>query len=119
MVFLANEDETNEAMFMQLVMSLQGSAWMMMGKVQNPITGKTEKNLEAAKATIDTLVALRAKTKGNLRKAEEDLLDNAISQVQINYVEESSKKQEKVEKKKEESKVEEKIVEEQKEEPEK
>ena len=81
-------EDKNEAIFMQLIMGLQSSAWMLMGKVANPVTGKVEKNLEAAEATIDTLIMLQEKTKGNLTKVEEDYLNNTISQLQLNYVEE-------------------------------
>ncbi len=83
------EKENFDAMFMQLIMGLQSSAWMLLGKVANPVTGKVEKNLEAAKATIDMLMMLQAKTKGNLTKVEEDYLSNTVSQLQLNYVEES------------------------------
>ena len=81
-------ENKNEAIFMQLIMGLQSSAWMLMGKVANPVTGKVEKNLEAAKATIDTLIMLQEKTKSNLTKVEEDYLNSTISQLQLHYVEE-------------------------------
>lgn len=86
------EDKEKEAIFMQLIMGLQSSAWMLLGKVANPVTGKVEKNFEAAKATIDTLIMLKEKTKGNLTKVEEDYLNNTISQLQLNYVEEKEGK---------------------------
>lgn len=86
------EKEKFDSMFMQLIIGLQSSAMMLLGKVANPITGKVEKNLEAAKATIDTLLMLKEKTKGNLTKVEEDYLGNTINQLQINYVEEKDKK---------------------------
>jgi hypothetical protein len=78
-----------ESQFMQLVMGLQSSAWMLLGKIANPMTGKQEKNLEAAKQTIDTLLMLQAKTKGNLSNAEKSILDGAIQQLQLNYMEEA------------------------------
>jgi len=90
------EKEKNEAIFMQLIMGLQSSAWMLLGKVANPMTGKVEKNLEAAKGTIDTLIMLKEKTKGNLTKVEEDYINNTINQLQLNYVEEQDKKEENV-----------------------
>jgi len=80
--------EENDGRFMQLVLGLQSSAWMLLGKVANPMTGKIEKNLDAAKATIDTLEVLKEKTKGNLSKNEEDILTQSLSQLQLNYVEE-------------------------------
>jgi len=86
------EKQDFDAMFMQLIIGLQSSAWMLLGKVANPVTGKVEKNLEAAKATIDMLMMLKEKTKGNLTKVEEDYLGNTINQLQINYVEEDKEK---------------------------
>lgn len=86
-------EEEYESMFMQLIMGLQGSAWMLLGKIANPLTGKIEKNLEAAKATIDTLMMLREKTKGNLTKLEEDYINNTITQLQLNYAEEKNRKE--------------------------
>lgn len=85
------EEPKYESQFLQLVMGLQSSAWMLMGKIANPVSGKLEKNLEAAKATIDTLLMLKEKTKGNLSKAEQGLLESAIQQLQVNYVEEVNK----------------------------
>jgi hypothetical protein len=90
-----------EAQFMQLVMGLHGSAWMMLGKVMNPMTQKMEKDLVGAKASIDTLMMLQAKTKGNLSKTEEDFLSNTIQQLQLNYIEETKSEAVKEEPKKE------------------
>jgi hypothetical protein len=88
--------EKNEALFLQFVMSLMQSGMMQLGKVINPMTQKIEKDLRGAEATIEMLVMLRSKTEGNLTKTEEDFLTNAISSLQMNYVDEleSEKKQE-------------------------
>ena len=84
-------------------MGLSHSGMMQLGKVMNPMTQKIEKDLIGAQATIDLLTALREKTKGNLNKAEEDILINSISTLQLNYVEElEDKKEEQVEEKAEE-----------------
>jgi len=83
-----DEDKMHEAQFMQLVMSMQSSAWIMLGKTINPMTGTIEKNLEVARSIIDTLLMLKAKTKGNLSETENAFLSNAIQQLQINFVEE-------------------------------
>lgn len=86
---MEDEEKMQEALFMQLVVGLQSSGWMMLGKTPNPITGKIEKDLDAAKATIETLRMLKTKTRGNLSKTENDYLSNSIQQLQLNYVEES------------------------------
>lgn len=101
-VDIMDKKEMYEAQFMQLVMSLQGSAWMMLGKVMNPMTGKVEKDLEAAKATIDALLMLSEKTEGNLSKDEKEFLNNSIQELQMNYMDEAKSEKAKSESKQEE-----------------
>lgn len=79
--------EMQKAMFMQLVIMLSSSAMQHLGKIINPMTGKTELNLEAAQATIDMVEMIEAKTRGNLDKDEERLLKNTITTLKLNYVE--------------------------------
>lgn len=81
----------NQVLFFQLVLGLQSAAWMMLGKVANPLTGKVERNIEGAKLNIDLLLMLQEKTKGNLTGEEEEFLANAIQQLQLNYVDEVKK----------------------------
>ena len=88
---MVEDDRMADVLFYQLVMGLHGSAWMALGKVANPVTGGVERNLEAAKATIDTLAMLKVKTQGNLSKEEEGYLSNILQQLQLNYVDEVDK----------------------------
>ncbi|MEM4260144.1 MAG: DUF1844 domain-containing protein [Candidatus Woesearchaeota archaeon] len=99
-----DEEKIHEAQFIQLVMSMQSSAWMMMGKTINPMSGTIEKNLEIARSIIDTLLMLKAKTKGNLSKTEDNFLSNTIQQLQINFIEEMNKCEKEKSKQKEEEK---------------
>ena len=87
----AKTEEFEESHFLQLVYSLQGSAWLLLGKIINPMTGRAEKDLESAKAVIDTLSMLKKKTAGNLTQSEKKLLDNAVSMLELNYAEEAEK----------------------------
>ena len=87
-----------KAMFMQLVIMLSSSAMQHLGKIINPMTGKTELNLEAAQATIDMVEMIEVKTKGNLDREEERLLKNTLTSLKLNYVETASSSPEKVEK---------------------
>lgn len=77
-----------ESRFLALVSMFSDSTMQHLGKIANPITGKVERNLENAKATIDILMMLREKTKGNLSEREEKFLLNTISTLQLNYVDE-------------------------------
>lgn len=79
--------QMQKAMFLQLVSMLAMSAMQQMGKIINPLTGKTEANLEAAQSTIDLLDMLEAKTRGNLDKEEEKMLKDALSSLKMTYVE--------------------------------
>lgn len=71
-----------------LIMSHEAAAMQFMGKLAGA-EGKIEKNLEMARYAIDTLEALRDKTVGNLSDEEKRLLDHALYQLHLNFVEES------------------------------
>jgi len=77
--------------FLNLIYALRFSAMQGMGKIKNPITDKIERNLAHAKESIDMILLLRDKTKGNLSAEEDQILTGIISEVQLNYVDESQK----------------------------
>ena len=78
-------------LFLQLVIGLQQSAMIALGKLKNPITQKVETDLETARATIDTLSALEARTKGNLESDEARVLQQVLADLRLNYVDEMKK----------------------------
>ncbi len=87
----ANEDvaktaEEPQLDFFNYIASLGFQTMIFLGEMPNPITNKAEKNLKQAKFLIDTLVILRDKTKGNLSKEEDDLLNGSIYELQLRYV---------------------------------
>jgi hypothetical protein len=82
--------EINPYLF-NLVTMFSSSAWCQLGKMQNPVSGKIENDLKGAQVTIDMLIMLRDKTKGNLTKKEEEMLSSTISNLQINYADEAAK----------------------------
>ena len=63
------------------------SAWVAMGKVADPLTGEAKKDLDGARYTIDLLVMLREKTRGNLNDEEQKFLNAVIGELQANYAE--------------------------------
>ena len=71
--------------------SLASQAMSLLGLAPNPVTGKTEKNLEQAKYTIDILEMLKAKTEGNLDDEETKVLMSLLFDLRMRYVEESRK----------------------------
>lgn len=85
------EKWTNEMLFIQLVMQNHQMAMMSLGKLENPIAGKAEKNIEFAKLSIDTLDMIKDKTKGNLSEYEEKFLDETLREVKLAYLTETKK----------------------------
>lgn len=104
-----DEKEIFEIQFIQFISSLYSTCMLQLGKIMNPITGKVEKNLLGARATIEMLRMIQAKTQGNLSPKEKSALEDALSNMQMNYVDEMRREQEKKQKpeptKKAESKV--------------
>lgn len=88
-----DKNNSNELLFMQLVLQNQQLAMMSMGKLKNPVTDKIDRNLEFAKMSIDTLDMIVAKTKGNLSEYEDKFLIEIIKDLKLNYVDEVSKDQ--------------------------
>ena len=78
----ASEFEMN---FSTFVMSLTSSAFYYLGDVADPETGEMHENLPAAKQTIDILLILKDKTKNNLDKEEDKLLEQLIYELQTKY----------------------------------
>jgi ABC-type branched-subunit amino acid transport system ATPase component len=75
------------ASFANLVLMLASQAAIALGQAPNPVSGKTEKQLEVARHLIDTLAILDEKTKGNLAPDEAQLLETAIHQLRLGFVE--------------------------------
>lgn len=78
-------------LFMGLVTSFQQSALQSLGKLVDPTTGKTEISLPSAAAYIDMLDMLVVKTQGNLSPEEASTLEEIVSHLKLNYVEELNK----------------------------
>lgn len=76
-----------EVNFMMFITSLSMQAMMSLGIYPNPVTKKEEKNLDAAKYTIDTIAMIQEKTKGNLTSEESRLIDNILYDLRMKYVE--------------------------------
>ena len=86
--------DLDEAMFLSILYSFHAAAMQSMGKVVNPITGKTERSLEAARGSIDALLMLQKKTQGNLSEREDGTLKQILQELQLNFLEESKKPEE-------------------------
>ncbi len=80
------EENKNMQLFMGLCTSLVTQAWMQLGKIKNPMTDKIETDINGASLTIDMIVMLKEKTKGNISDEEVKILDQSISELKMNYV---------------------------------
>jgi len=77
----------------QLVISLQMGAMQQMGKVASPVTGKVERDLTIAQATIDLIAMLERKMTGNLSDEEKKFISHVLYELRMNFIDESKKQQ--------------------------
>ena len=73
--------------FQMLVDFLTRNAAAMLGGMADPQTGKAYVDLEGAHEVIDMLDVLREKTRGNLAKADDELLAEMIGSLKLTYME--------------------------------
>jgi hypothetical protein len=77
-----------EINFATFIFSLNSSALMHLGVIEDPGTGKNVKNLPIAKQTIDILGMLKEKTQGNLTEDEANMLKHILYDLRMIYVKE-------------------------------
>lgn len=73
--------------FSSLVFPFYTQALIKLGLVEDPLTKKTDENLELSKRLIDLLDLLKERTKGNLESEEEAFLEGCLAQLKTNYLE--------------------------------
>ena len=78
-----------EITFPSFLVSLSSSAFISLGLMPDPQTGKQEKNLPLAKQTIDLLGVLQEKTRHNLTAEEENLFDHLLYDLRMAYIKEA------------------------------
>ena len=81
----------NDQLFIQLLYVFHTSAMQSMGKLKNPFTDKVERDLPQAKQSIDMLEMMKEKTKGNLSAELTRILDGFLTELRLNFVDESNK----------------------------
>jgi hypothetical protein len=84
------EDDPNampeQTMFTEFLMGVASSAFIYLGVVEHPATGRRQIDLGAAKESIDMLSMLREKTKGNLTRGEERFFEDLLSDLRMQFV---------------------------------
>lgn len=73
--------------FVTFVLSLYHSARMHLGDAPNPEGGATRVELPLARQTIDLIGLLQDKTHGNLTGEEERIVEQALYDLRMRYVE--------------------------------
>jgi hypothetical protein len=77
--------------FEEFILSIAGGAYVQLGIVEDPFDNTKKMDLEMAKASIELIEMLKEKTKNNLTKEEEDLLESVISDLNEKYREKIAK----------------------------
>jgi len=78
--------------FSGFVIGLSTQALVLLGETTDPSAPSGRTDLAGAKQLIDILGMLHAKTKGNLDEAESQLLDDALYDLRMRYVQRSRSK---------------------------
>jgi Domain of unknown function (DUF1844) len=73
--------------FIEFVVMHAQNAALFLGQIPNPRTGEAEVNLDLARMFIDQLAMIQEKTRGNLTSEEAKVLSNALSNLQMAFVE--------------------------------
>ena len=81
-------------LFRAFVAQQQYGAMIYLGKFVHPGTGKIERNLDAARFTIDLLGMLEEKTRGNLTEEEKTFLQQVLTTLRLNFIDEQKKEPE-------------------------
>lgn len=88
-----DKEKLSELLFIHYISALVNAGMQHLGKIMNPMTGKMEKNLEGAQATIELLSMLKEKTRGNLTDNEGNILSDGLANLQLNYADEVSRQE--------------------------
>lgn len=85
------EEAFPEANFVNFILSLSTTAMYHFGDFPDPESQKAQRNLAAAKQTIDILGMLKSKTEGNLDDNEKSLMDGLLFELRMRYVKEKDR----------------------------
>ena len=86
-VLKTTNSSESAAQFVEFVMMEAQNASLFLGLIPHPGNGQPEVNLPLARMFIDHLAMIQEKTRGNLSNEEASVLRNALSNLQMAYVE--------------------------------
>lgn len=78
----------HDQVLLALAMNLQGIAMVQLGKITSPTSGAIERDLDAARGTIDILEMLKVKCRHDTPEPVLHFLDQAVMDLQMNYLDE-------------------------------
>jgi len=72
--------------FTAFVLSLASTAAIHFGDLPDPVSGRTDLNLEGAAQMIEILALLDQKTRGNLTAEERQILEQVLYELRMRFV---------------------------------
>ena len=81
-----------EINFASFIFSLSTTAMYHFGDFPDPVTKESQRNLPAAKQTIDILSILKTKTEGNLDEQEKQMMDGILYELRMRFIKEMTNK---------------------------
>ncbi|MCI5147520.1 MAG: DUF1844 domain-containing protein [Candidatus Electrothrix sp. AR3] len=72
--------------FISFILSLNTTALFHLGELPHPETGQKIIDFELARHTIDTLIMLEEKTKGNLNNDEQELMTKVVYELKMRFI---------------------------------
>jgi hypothetical protein len=82
---------SEDQLFTQLLYIFYSSAMVAMGKLKNPATDQIDRNMEQAKQSIDILELIKEKTKNNVTPDQGRMIDGLLTDLRLNFVDETNK----------------------------
>lgn len=86
-----NEELRTGRLIPYLTEMFRFQAWIAMGKVASPVSGKVERDLATARTMIDLLAELETRTEGHRSPDENKLLRGALTELRLNFLEEQKR----------------------------
>ncbi|MBU0741999.1 DUF1844 domain-containing protein [bacterium] len=88
---MSEQMSKHDQVLLTLVMNLQGSVMVQLGKLADPATGKMARSLDGARYVIDVLEMLQTKCRAETHPEIVTMLDRVVMELQLNYTDEVKK----------------------------
>lgn len=79
-------EDLHAVLFAQMVTQFASTGLVFLGRAPNPVTGKTEADLDMARMVVDQLEMLENRTRGNLSPDEQRLLGRSLTTLRMAFV---------------------------------